>query len=61
MNKQYDWFATRIFQPELSLDELFDQGITPENTGFKTRDDVQYIVVTNLTKVVKDKNINLIL
>ena len=39
MNKQYDWFATRIFQPELSLDELFDQGITPENTGFKTRDD----------------------
>ena len=39
MNKQYDWFATRIFQPELSLDELFDQGITPENTGFKTRED----------------------
>lgn len=39
MNKQYDWFATRIFQPELSIDELFDQGITPENTGFKTRDD----------------------
>ena len=28
-------------------------------TNFKTRDDVQYIVGTNLRKVVKDKNINL--
>ena len=46
MNKQYDWFATRIFQPELSLDELFDQGITPENTGFKTREDYK-----NMTSV----------
>jgi hypothetical protein len=43
MNKQYDWFATRIFQPEMSLDELFDQGITPENTGFKTREDYKNI------------------
>lgn len=46
MNKQYDWFAARIFQPELSLDELFDQGITPENTGFKTREDYK-----NMTSV----------
>ena len=28
-------------------------------TNFKTRDDVQYIVGTNLRKAVKDKNINL--
>lgn len=43
MEKQYDWFATRIFQPEMSIDELFDQGITPENTGFKTREDYKNI------------------
>lgn len=43
MEKQYDWFATRIFQPEMSIDELFDQGITPENTGFKTRDEYKNI------------------
>ena len=34
-------------------------GSMHKNKSFKTKDDVQYIVGTNVRKVCKDKNINL--
>ena len=36
--KQNDWFATLLYQPQMSIDDLFTVGITPENSSLKDRD-----------------------
>lgn len=36
--KKNDWFATILHQPEMSLTDMYDNGVTPDNTDFKTRD-----------------------
>ena len=38
MAKQNDWFATLLYQPEMTIEDLFTAGITPENTGLQDRD-----------------------
>lgn len=37
--KQHDWFAANLFQPELSIDDFYNAGLTPDNTGIKSRDE----------------------
>ena len=37
-SKKYDWFATMMFQPELTLNELPNLGITANNTVLENRD-----------------------
>jgi hypothetical protein len=36
--KKYDWFAARLFQPELSTIDFYNSGVTPENTDIKAKD-----------------------
>ena len=36
--KKYDWFAARLFQPELSTIDFYNSGVTPENTDIKSKD-----------------------
>lgn len=38
MNKKNDWFAILMHQPDVSLDEVQELGITPDNTDLKPRD-----------------------
>lgn len=38
MNKQHDWFAANLFQPDFSSDDFYDIGITPDNTEIKSKD-----------------------
>ena len=38
-NKQNDWLATLLYQPNLSIEDLNSLGITPDNTELKSRDD----------------------
>ena len=38
MSKKYDWFAASLFQPDLSLDDFFDIGVTPDNSEMKSKD-----------------------
>ena len=37
--KTHDWFAANLFQPELSIDDFYNAGLTPDNTGIKGRDE----------------------
>ena len=36
--KKYDWFAARLFQPELSTADFYNAGVIPENTEIKPKD-----------------------
>lgn len=36
--KKHDWFAAILFQPNMSADDFFNVGITPDNTDIKTKD-----------------------
>ena len=38
MNKQNDWFAANLNQPNFGLDEMFASGITPDNTTLRDKD-----------------------
>jgi len=38
MNKQNDWFAANLNQPDFGLDEMFASGITPDNTTLRDKD-----------------------
>lgn len=43
MEKQNDLFATLLYQPNLSLEDLNSLNITPDNTGLKSKDDYKNI------------------
>ena len=36
--KKYDWFAARLFQPDLSTADFYNAGVIPENTEIKSKD-----------------------
>jgi hypothetical protein len=36
--KKHDWFAANLFQPELSITDFYNAGITPNNTEIKSKD-----------------------
>lgn len=38
MNKKYDWMAVLQYQPNYTLSDFKDLGVTPENTEFRSRD-----------------------
>lgn len=38
MTKQHDWFAASLFQPDLSTEDFYDIGITPDNAEIKSQD-----------------------
>lgn len=42
-NKKNDWFASLLYQPDYSLEQFKDIGITPENTSFRSRDEYKNI------------------
>ena len=42
-NKQHDWFATLMFQPDISLEKMYDLGITPSTSTMKSRDEYKNI------------------
>jgi len=42
-NKRNDWLATVYYNPTLSLSDMPDINITPDNTEFKTRDEYRNI------------------
>ena len=37
-NKKNDWFATLLFQPEMTIDDFASNNITPDNTELKSKD-----------------------
>lgn len=39
MNKQNDFLAILKFQPNISLEALANAGITPDNTGMKSKEE----------------------
>lgn len=41
--KKNDWFATLLYNPDLSTRQLSELGITPENSGLKTKDEYKNI------------------
>lgn len=43
MTKQYDWFAASLFQKDLSTDDFYDLGITPDNSEIKSKDSYKNI------------------
>ena len=43
MEKTNDLFATLLYQPNLSLEDLNSLNITPDNTGLKSKDDYKNI------------------
>ena len=62
-NKQNDFIAAVLYQPEASLEELYANGITPENTGIKERDDYKNIkavqeIFTNKEGKFDEKSFN---
>ena len=38
VNKKYDWMALMQFQPNYSLSDFKDLGVTPDNAELKSRD-----------------------
>lgn len=38
-NKKNDWLATLLYQPDLTLEQLHDLDITPQNTGIRPREE----------------------
>lgn len=38
MIKQHDWFAASLFQPDLSTEDFYNIGITPDNAEIKAQD-----------------------
>ena len=47
MAKQHDWFAASLFQKDLSTDDFYNLGITPDNTEIKSKD-----VYKNIPEVI---------
>ena len=43
MQKPNDWFATRLFQPDYTLVDFYAQGITPDNSDLKPKEDYRDI------------------
>lgn len=43
MNKAHDFFATSLYQPDLTTDDLYNLGLTPENTGMKSKEEYKKI------------------
>lgn len=43
MNKKYDFFATSLYQPDLTTDDLYNLGITPANTEMKSKEEYKKI------------------
>ena len=43
MTKQYDWLAASLFQQDLSIDDFYDLGITPDNAEIKSKEDYKNI------------------
>ena len=37
-NKKNDWFATLLFQPNMTLQDFANNDITPDNTSINTRE-----------------------
>ena len=37
--KKHDWFAANLFQPDMSIDDFYNAGITPANTEIKSKDE----------------------
>ena len=53
MTKQYDWFAASLFQQDLSTDDFYDLGITPDNSEIKSQDSYK-----NIPEVVEAFSVN---
>ena len=47
MAKQHDWFAASLFQKDLSTDDFYNLGITPDNAEIKSKD-----VYKNIPEVI---------
>lgn len=62
MAKTNDWFAARLFQPQMTAEELYANGVTPENSELKNKDDYRNIpaVIDKFTVngVFNDKSFN---
>ena len=41
--KKNDWFATLLFNPDLSMREISEMGITTDNSGLKNKDEYRNI------------------
>ena len=41
--KKNDWFATLLFNPDLSMREISEMGITTDNSGLKSKDEYKNI------------------
>lgn len=54
MQKQNDWFATRLFQPDFTLVDFYAHGITPDNSTLKSKED--YKDIPEVQEYFKDKS-----
>lgn len=54
MEKQNDWLAAIFFQPDMSIQDLADLGITPDNSELKTRE--YYKNIPEIQEAFKDDN-----
>ena len=54
MQKQNDWFATRLFQPNFTLVDFYAHGITPDNSTLKSKED--YKDIPEVQEYFKDKS-----
>lgn len=56
--KSHDWFATLMYQPNISLEQLKDLNITPQTSSFKSREEYKNIpaVLSNESFLDDDGN-----
>jgi hypothetical protein len=54
--KKNDWFATLLYNPDLSTRQLSELGVTPENSGLKTKD--EYKNIDDVKQAFSDANGN---
>lgn len=57
-NKPNDFFATFLFQPQTTFEDLAAEGLTADNTGLESRDYYKSIPKVQETFVSKDGNFN---
>lgn len=55
-NKKYDWVASLLYQPELSLEQFHALDITPQNTGIKDRDYYKKLDAVRENNAFKDED-----
>lgn len=56
-NKKNDWLATLLYQPDLTLEQLHDLDITPQNTGIRPRDEyLNFKAVNENPNFITDDN-----